>query len=165
VNALAGVSLPLRHTRGPILALRAEGRSRVPFVRLERNIYARPCGDDGVYVGHYATTYDEAVEVDPDEPRSPDDAFRRAAEEALETFLPRLADARTVDEYVGLRTVTPDGRPVVGETSVDGFLVAAGMTGQGVTLAPVVGQLLAEVVETGVTPEDAEPLSPSRFDE
>lgn len=163
VNALAGVSAPLRHTRGPILALAAEEPVRMPFVRFERRTYARPFGEAGTYLGHYATDYAEAVEVDPDEPRAIDDWFRREARETVETFLPSLADARTVDEWVGLRTVTPDGRPLVGSTSVDGFHLAAGMTGQGVTLAPVVGELVAALVTSGSVPPEGAAFSPARF--
>ena len=164
IDAMAGVSLPLRHTRGPILALDAEETARPPFAIFERNTYARPFGESGLYVGHYATDYDDAEVVDPDDPRSVDDWFREAARETVETFLPGFEDARTVDEWVGLRTVTPDGHPVVGETAVDGFLVAAGPTGQGVTFAPVVGQLLAEGVETGSMPPEAAPFAPDRFE-
>ncbi|HKJ59882.1 MAG TPA: FAD-dependent oxidoreductase, partial [Halobacteriales archaeon] len=163
VNALAGVALPLRHTRGPILGIEADEPTRMPFARFERQTYARPFGEAGLYVGHYETEFDAATEVDPDEPRALDDGFRRAADETLTTFLPQFADARPVDEWVGLRTVTPDGRPMVGETGVEGFLVAVGMTGQGVTLAPVAGQLLAERLETGAMPQAAASLSPARF--
>ena len=163
LNELAGVSLPLRHTRGPILALEGEAPVRTPFARFERGTYARPFDESGLYVGHYATEYDDADVVDPDEPRSLEDWFHAAARETVETFIPLFADAREVDAYVGLRTVTPDGRPAVGETAVDGFLVAGGMTGQGVTLAPVVGQLVAERLENGTMPAEAEPFSPARF--
>ena len=163
LNEFAGASLPLRHTRGPILAIEGEAPVRTPFARFERGTYARPFDESGMYVGHYATAYDDAEVVDPDDPRAIEDWFRAAAHETVETFLPDLADAREVDEWVGLRTVTPDGRPAVGETAVDGFLVAAGMTGQGVTLAPLVGQLLAERLQTGAMPAEAEPFSPARF--
>ena len=164
IDAMAGVSLPLGHTRGPILGLDADESVRPPFALFERGTYVRPFGESGAYVGHYATDYDGAEALDPDRPRAVEDWFRAAARETVETFLPSFAEARTVDEYVGLRTVTPDGHPVVGETAVEGFLVAAGPTGQGVTLAPVVGQLLAERIETGSMPTEGAPFSPSRFE-
>ena len=165
VNALAGVELPLRHTRGPILAIEGDEPTSMPFARFERQTYARPFGEGGLYVGHYETDFESATAVDPDEPRALDDGFRRAADDTIETFLPRFAGAREVDEWVGLRTVTPDGRPMVGETAVEGFLAAVGMTGQGVTMAPVAGQLLAERVETGGVPAWGASLSPARFSE
>ena len=164
VGAMAGVSVPLRHTRGPILALDAAEPTRPPFALFERGTYARPFGESGAYVGHYATDYEGAEALDPDRLRSVDDWFHAAARETVETFLPAYADARTVDEWVGLRTVTPDGHPIVGETDVDGFLVAAGMTGQGVTFAPVVGQLIAERLETGSMFAEAAPFAPGRLE-
>lgn len=54
-----------------------------------------------------------------------------------------------VNEWVGYRTITPDGPPLAEPTAVDGYLLACGMNGICVTFAPVVGQLVAEWAEDG----------------
>jgi glycine/D-amino acid oxidase-like deaminating enzyme len=59
--------------------------------------------------------------------------------------------------------VTPDFGPVVGPTRVDGFVVACGMSGAGVALAPVVGRAVADHVGTGATTDALRILSADRF--
>jgi sarcosine oxidase subunit beta len=69
-----------------------------------------------------------------------------------------------VNEWVGIRTLTPDGAPIVGETEVDEYFVAAGMNGLGVTLAPAVSEYLATELTTGAVDSTLRSyLSPGRF--
>ena len=85
--------------------------------------------------------------LDPDDAHGVEDRFRRDVAALSESHLPALEGAAVVNEWVGLRTVTPDFRPVVGPTARDGFLVACGMSGSGVGLAPLVGRLVADHVD------------------
>jgi D-amino-acid dehydrogenase len=66
------------------------------------------------------------------------------------------------DEWVGPRPLTPDGLPVVGATRTPGVFVAGGHGMWGVTLAPLTGQLLAELIVTGRSAPELAALDPLR---
>jgi sarcosine oxidase subunit beta len=78
---------------------------------------------------------------------------RFVAEDLLPTavrVLPALVDAAIAHRWVGLYEMTPDRHPIIGPApGVDGFLLANGFSGHGFQHAPVVGQLLAEIVVDG----------------
>jgi sarcosine oxidase subunit beta len=164
VDAMAGVSLPLRHNAGPILVLDHESDAPLPFVEFENGQYLRGEGRRQVFAGRYGAGYDEAERIDLDAARAVDEGFRLALGDLFERFFPDLVDAGVANEWVGVRTLTPDGRPFVGGTDVEGYYVATGMNGLGVTLAPVVGEHLASVVAgRGSDAEFRAYLSPSRL--
>lgn len=153
VDKMAGVSLPLRHNVGPILVLDHDLDLALPFVEFEDGGYVRGEGRRQVFAGQYGVGYDDADRLDLDAARGVDEAFRLAVGDRLETYLPDLADARVTTDWVGVRTITPDGNPFVGETDLDGYYTATGMSGLGVTLAPAVGEHLASVVAPDRTPD------------
>lgn len=66
--------------------------------------------------------------------------------------------------WSGLRPCTPDGLPIIGPApSLDNLVVAAGHATIGMTLGPITGELVAQVV-CGETPTfDLHPLRPERF--
>lgn len=66
------------------------------------------------------------------------------------------------DEWVGSRPVTPDGLPLVGQTKVRDVYVAGGHGMWGIILGPATGKYLAELIETGVTPEPIKHFDPLR---
>ena len=62
-------------------------------------------------------------------------------------LMPRLANLRVRRTWRGLYPMTPDGSPLVGwAREINGYLVAAGMCGQGFMLGPGLGELLARMV-------------------
>ena len=67
-------------------------------------------------------------------------------------------------EWCGLRPVSPDGLPIVGLVPGQrNVFVATGHAMSGLTLGPITGQLVADLV-TGVTPAvDIRALEPARF--
>jgi sarcosine oxidase subunit beta len=77
-------------------------------------------------------------------------------------LLPFLDRARVVRSWAGVRMVPPDGYPIIG--SVEGLerFVHAVMH-RGVTLAPIVGRLLVELITEGRTALDIHPYRMSRF--
>jgi D-amino-acid dehydrogenase len=70
-------------------------------------------------------------------------------------------DARTY-EWVGPRPCTPDGLPLIGATASPRVFAAGGHGMWGITLGPITGQLLAETITTGRTPEELRPFNPLR---
>lgn len=76
--------------------------------------------------------------------------------------VPGLANAPVVELWAGLRPGTPDGLPILGsDPDVAGLVHATGHLRNGILLAPITAELIADVV-TGATP--ALPLEPFRVD-
>ncbi|MFC5277650.1 NAD(P)/FAD-dependent oxidoreductase [Halorubrum rubrum] len=165
VNEMAGVSLPLRHNRGPVVVLGKDDPFSLPFVQFGDGRYVRGEGRNRAFGGRFGASYGDAGRLDPTDARSVDHDFYLEIGERIEAAIPRLEGAEVVADWVGVRTLTPDGIPVVGESAVDGFHLAAGMSGLGVTLAPAVGDVLARrLAGEAVDPEIAAYLSPNRFE-
>jgi glycine/D-amino acid oxidase-like deaminating enzyme len=63
----------------------------------------------------------------------------------------------------GLPTITADGEHIVGPLpELCNFYVASGCCVGGLSIAPIVGELLAEWIMSGKPPMDLSPLSPAR---
>jgi len=70
-------------------------------------------------------------------------------------LLPRLKNLRVRRTWRGLYPMTPDGSPLVGwNRKVKGLLHATGMCGQGLMLAPGVGEVVARMVAGNTTASD-----------
>lgn len=78
--------------------------------------------------------------------------------------IPRLASAPVVEQWAGLRPGTPDGLPILGpDPDVAGLIHATGHFRNGILLAPITAELIADVV-TGAAPALAlEPFRADRF--
>jgi D-hydroxyproline dehydrogenase subunit beta len=75
----------------------------------------------------------------------------------------RFAGARFEQTHVGLRALPIDGRPVCGWiNSIGGLYVV--VTHSGITLAPLLSQLVTEEIVDGVEASVLSPFRPSRFD-
>jgi sarcosine oxidase subunit beta len=170
VAALAGVDVPLAHTKCQILPVRPQPPwpYAVPWL-LDRHsgFYLRGETTGLVLLGRLIHTYDGAQIFDPDAyvgvgPR-PDQAFMEFIAAQARWRVPALDRGQVLHGWAGLRAVTPDGRPLLGETSVAGFLLAAGFGGYGIQLGAVAGELLAELILEGTAPERLRPWAPHRF--
>ncbi|HYN44113.1 MAG TPA: FAD-binding oxidoreductase [Thermoanaerobaculia bacterium] len=70
-------------------------------------------------------------------------------------LMPKLANLKVRRTWRGLYPMTPDGSPVVGRSAtLDGYLDAVGMCGQGYMLGPGVGALVSRIVTKTLTGED-----------
>jgi len=81
-------------------------------------------------------------------------------------YVPRVRpDAPEQEEvWTGFRPCTPDGLPLIGPVpSIDNLIVATGHGMMGVSMSPVTGRLVAEIVEGESPSHDLSPLSPTRF--
>ena len=59
--------------------------------------------------------------------------------------MPALRQMHIIRTFAGLRPYTSDGLPIIGPVdSINGFLVAAGHEGDGIALAPLTGQMVAD---------------------
>ncbi|MBB4922867.1 glycine oxidase ThiO [Kitasatospora kifunensis] len=78
-------------------------------------------------------------------------------------LVPGITELPLVETSAGLRPGSPDNAPLLGPTALPGLLAATGHYRNGVLLAPVTGDLLAECLAGGTVPELAAAFSPSRF--
>jgi 4-methylaminobutanoate oxidase (formaldehyde-forming) len=171
VAALAGVALPQSPVRSHfwITAPRDDVRPHQPVVRLpDASIYCR-AEVGGLLIGVYealSRAYD-AREIGP--------AFSMAEVERdwdvfidhlprILPYLPSLESAQMVGAMAGLTNYPPDATYLIGPVpGVDGFHVASGCSGLGVTGSGGIGYAIAELITSGKSGLDIEPFRPDRF--
>jgi glycine oxidase len=77
---------------------------------------------------------------------------------------PALKDAPIVESWAGLRPMTPDGAPILGQSSVKGVLLACGTYRNGWLLAPAIASSMARIIAGDDTiVSKLQPFSPLRF--
>ncbi|HEY2988085.1 MAG TPA: FAD-dependent oxidoreductase [Candidatus Binatia bacterium] len=83
--------------------------------------------------------------------------------EKIRRYLPGLSDVAIKKHWAGFRTLSSDGRFVIGwDPKVKGFFWVAGLGGHGVTTSSAVGALAAKLILNPDSPEGRE-FSPGRF--
>ena len=71
----------------------------------------------------------------------------------ISRVIPKIGYLRVIRAFAGFRPYTPDGLPILGEVdSLKGFIMAAGHEGDGITLAPITGEMIARLVAGGSAP-------------
>ena len=161
VARLAGIELPIIVGRHPVFVVERDasfGRPHVVYLDLAGGTYARP--ETGGLTLTGSLTDDETQH--PMEPeRLGADVGLDEATEVLERTgraIPRLAEARYRRGWAGAFDITPDWMPILDESPLRGFWIAAGMSGHGFKLSPAVGEMMASLI-TGSTPA----VSPAPF--
>ena len=88
------------------------------------------------------------------------EAIRRSST----AYLPGLAEAKVIEIWRGLRPCTPDGLPILNRSKeFSNLVVAAGHAMLGMSLGPVTGKLVAQLVNEEKTDFDLAPLTMDRF--
>jgi glycine oxidase len=119
------------------------------------NCYLIPRSDGRIVIGATVEYVGFDKRVDPD-------VIQRLHQEAA-NLLPELGEGRILEAWAGLRPGTPDGLPMIGETSYGGYLAATGHYRDGILLAPVTARIIAQLA-TGENPEiNLLPFAPERF--
>lgn len=78
---------------------------------------------------------------------------------------PAVSNLPIVDTWAGLRPRAPDNLPVLGPCDeIGGLFYATGHYRNGILLAPVTGELIAEAIIDGIFSPLLGPFSPRRFD-
>ncbi len=88
------------------------------------------------------------------------DSQRIAAEE----ILPGLKGQAVSDQWSGLRPYAPDSLPVIGRIDgIDGLIVATAHYRNGILLAPITAEVVAEIAAGGTPDLSVRAFSPDRF--
>jgi len=131
--------------------------SNWPFVwDVSHDIYFRPEG-----AGLLLCACDQ-TEMAPGEPPM-DDSVKELLAEKIERFMPALANVSIHRGWAGFRTLTADGRFVIGwDPQVESFFWVAGLGGHGMTTSAAVGELAAALL-LGGPGNQAACFRPDRF--
>ncbi|MFC1903877.1 NAD(P)/FAD-dependent oxidoreductase [Chloroflexota bacterium] len=80
-------------------------------------------------------------------------------------FMPRLKDVNVIRMFAGLRPFCyVDGLPILSKVdNPSGFIIATGHAGEGISLAPITGKLISELITENRTSMSIEPFTFSRF--
>ncbi len=90
-------------------------------------------------------------------------AILKRTEEAIPSFSPAPFDELTIWE--GLRPLSPDGVPYIGRTQkLRNLLFATGHAMMGMSLAPVSGQIICDLISERVPAFNLSALHPDRYD-
>ena len=161
VGRLAGVQVPLENSARTIVVT-----DRLPEIPGDRPFvedfgsewYFRP-EMEGVLMGMGARSVQDVDRVALDQ-----EQVEQIIDVAMHR-VPALQTAAIQTAWTGVRPLTADGQPIVGQAvETDGFLLNCGWGGVGIIMAPVAGQLLVELLESGsLQTVDEAPLRPQRF--
>ncbi len=171
VANMAGLSMPIKLIRGQILAVKPKKRlpQVVPMtIDLNTGFYLREETGALLLLGKLDKAFNiDRGHINPDDyyeyKEKPDDEFKAFVIERVNERLPSFSSSQLVRGWVGLRTVTPDCLPILGETGVQGFLCAVGFSGTGIQLGLATAQIMSELILDQTPSPYLEILSLRRF--
>ena len=149
--------LPVRPVKGQILELHTRERGGAPLDRIVRSprCYLVGRGDGRVVLGGTIEEqgFDTTVTAG---------GVHRLLEHAWEV-MPETDELELRRAVAGLRPGTPDNRPIIGPGEPHGLVWATGHWRNGVLLAPLTGEAVADLLADGRLPEVAAGLGAGRF--
>ena len=158
VGAMLGLTLPIEPSRRQVFVSEpfdGIGRRSPMTIDFHTSFYFHPEGE-GVLFGMSdpATPSGDDISVD----WSLLDRITAVAERRW----PPLLEARVRSAWTGLYENTPDFQPLIGPLQ-PGLWIAAGFSGHGFMMAPVIGRWLASWMNGGAATADVGAFAPDRF--
>jgi glycine/D-amino acid oxidase-like deaminating enzyme len=152
VAGMAGVTLPIVVGRHPVFVVErppAFGRPHPVYLDLASGTFLKP-ETGGLTLTGFLDADEPSHPMDP-ETLGADVRFDEVARimERASRCVPALGEARYQRGYSGAFDISPDWMPILDETPVRGFYVAAGMSGHGFKLSPAIGRLMADLITEG----------------
>jgi glycine/D-amino acid oxidase-like deaminating enzyme len=161
VLAAGAWSVPLARTVGidlPIEALRVQigvfqhgfagERSNRTYVDNAAGIFSRPWGPNRTMIGLGGGDQHDPVDPDAFEQRN-DLPYPEAARSAGSRRFPAFANAAFLHGHAGIYDMSPDGHPIIGNSSLEGLMIVAGFSGAGFKKGPAVGIAVADQLLKG----------------
>jgi glycine oxidase len=154
---LGGAKMPVAVTpvRGQIICLRSEP-GRYQHVMYSGDGYVVPRADGRVLVGSTSefVGFEKAVTE-----QAVEDLRRIAAK-----ILTWIDGMEIIDQWCGLRPRAADSMPVLGGVSgIEGLTIATGHYRNGILLAPLTANIIAESLMSGIDPDHFTMFGPGRF--
>ena len=168
-----GLEVPIWHTKAEVFILAPKEDLGYPFPVLKYpRFYARK-DKDNVFICKAHLTMDlsdpqHAGIWNPDElpmTGGTDPYFWDFLTGELMEHYPRLLESSLENDWVGYRAEPADFQPILGETPIEGYVLAVGQGGNGYIEAPTVGRDIARFVMTGEKSWYVKRLPLSRFED
>jgi glycine/D-amino acid oxidase-like deaminating enzyme len=102
------------------------------------------------------------TDVDPEDPPSADGDIASTLAQRISALLPDPGQAPKIDLRVGIRSLPADGHTVAGYASVQSRVYCL-VTHSGITLAPILGRLVATEITTDQEQDLLRAFRPTRF--
>jgi len=174
VSRMAGLELPIWHTKAEVFFLVPPNKKlgyEFPVLKYPR-FYARREGDY-IFICKAHLTMDlndpmHAGVWDPDKltpTGMTDEYFLEFLFGELEEHAPRLLNSGLAFSWLGYRAEPPDFMPILGDTPIEGYMLAIGCGGNGVIEGPAVGRDMAQYIAYGEKSLLLRYLPLSRFEE
>ncbi len=154
-GSLPANPLPTRPVKGQMLAVASAQHNLVRHVIRTPDVYLVPRTNGRILIG---STLEEAGF----DKRTDANAIQRMHQAAIRV-VPQLKEALTLEAWAGLRPGTPDGLPILGETSTPGYFAATGHFRDGILLTPITAHVMAQVISGAQPDQDIAKFSPLRF--
>jgi len=166
-----GIRVPLVPTRHQLFVTEPTPgiEPHHPIVRIhEPSVYTRP-EQGGLMLGGYE---DDPLQIDM---RNLPEGFQIAdlpldvevlwgLYREVRAHFPALEHAKVREHRGGLPTMSPDGRHIIGPIAhLPGFYIASACNVGGLSISPVIGRALADLILDGSTGYDLTPFSIERF--
>jgi glycine oxidase len=148
-------TLPTRPVKGQMLCLAMQPRNLLKHVIRTPKVYLIPRSDGRLLVG-------ATVEEAGFDKRTDPSTMQRFHQAAID-LIPQLRDSRILEDWAGLRPGTPDNLPILGATETPGYYVATGHFRDGILLAPITAEVMAEVITGSMPEQDLTAFSSARF--
>lgn len=160
IGRALGLSLPIQPAKGYSVTYEMPRNGpRIPMLLGEARCGVTPMRTPGGQILRFAGTL-ELAGLDLSINRRRVEAIRRAAPQ----YLVWDQEPPLIEIWRGLRPCTPDGLPFIGRPRAwDNVILATGHAMIGVSLGPVTGKLVAQLVARERPMLDLAPLDPDRF--
>ena len=149
---LPPLHFPTRPVKGQMLAVAA--KSLLRHVIRAPEVYLVPRSDGRVLIG--STLEDAGYDK-----RTSPNVIQRLHKAAI-NLAPALEHARVLEDWAGLRPGTPDDLPILGATTLPGYFAATGHYRDGILLAPITAQVMAQLITREKSDHDISAFSPGR---
>lgn len=180
VGEMVGIEIPIRPRKGMVLV--SEKTSRIVSQKVHEFGYMLSKFEDIDYVRDVSERVDQhniAFTIEPTEAnnyllgghrefkgydtRSENEVMRGIAERGMR-FIPKLKDVNCLRAYAGIRPWVVDHLPIVSEVEeVPGFYIASGHEGDGISMAPITGKMVAQIIKGEKTDFNIDRLNFSRY--
>lgn len=122
-------------------------------------VYMTQEANQGGVIGGYGLKYGPTYDI------TPTYDFLRGVSYRFAQIIPALKYVNIIRVWGGFYAETPDHNAAIGRINeIDEFYIAAGFSGHGFMLAPVVGEALAELIVDGKTDKPLDFYDPYRFE-
>jgi glycine oxidase len=148
-------TVPTRPVKGQMLYVAMPEKELLRHVVRTPKVYLVPRSDGRLLIG---TTHEEVGFNKQTVPET----IQKLYQEALKV-VPKLAEARILEAWAGLRPGTPDNLPILGTTATPGYFVATGHFRDGILLSPVTAWVMGQLLVGEPTGFDLRPFEAGRF--